>query len=239
MTSLFDSRATVPPLGDPEMGDLVANPGKLRVHNSATLSFAQGEWIMRGPSGEHRMNATHSDRERINAHWQTFASSERNSEPHAERFNCLSSGDTLAQFSGFYIAPVRVDSEFASTQCAAGMAEYWTIYGLLPSGEALAVHDEFNEPDIVRIAAQIIRETGLPFQISEEDHGHSGPRYNLMEVCCDVTNWIIEDIPERDAEDFRDDDFDNHALAALREALSDYSNYQGLNTARDPYEVAA
>ncbi|MFX4299839.1 hypothetical protein [Pseudosulfitobacter pseudonitzschiae] len=42
---------------------------------------------------------------------------------------------------------------------------------------------------------------------------------NPLDFTCRLTEEINDDLPDIDDEDFRDDDFDNHPLAPLREAM--------------------
>lgn len=44
---------------------------------------------------------------------------------------------------------------------------------------------------------------------------------NALDFTCRLTEEINDDLPDVDAENFRDDDFDNHPLAPLREAMVD------------------
>lgn len=154
------------------------------------------------------------------------------------RFNCLTSDDQLHRFDSFYIAPNRTvtDGENSETeQCEAGFAEFWSIYGWIDGSGSEAVHDEFNASDCVRIAHQILIETGKGFSLSIPEHGHTASFIRFDTLCEFVTEWIHDDLPDIGSLDARADDFDNHALAELREALSDHSDYQGIGTALDPY----
>ncbi len=157
------------------------------------------------------------------------------------RFNCHSEGDTLDKYTGFYIAPCRNDSSHPETetvQCDPGEAEWWSIYGWLSDGPVFvadAIHDERNEIDIVRIAKQIAKETEAPFTYRDEWNGATCEVMDFSDLADWLTGWIHDDLPDTDAEEFREDDFDNHALAGMREAFVTYSDHHGLNTARDPY----
>lgn len=42
-------------------------------HGRATLRMEAGQWVMRGPKGEHVLNVAASSADRLDAHWQQFA----------------------------------------------------------------------------------------------------------------------------------------------------------------------
>lgn len=167
------------------------------------------------------------------------------------RFNCLTDDKEIDQFSAFYVAPVRNDASEAEmqglegtviVQCEPGEAEGYTIYGsnVTKDGcEWLAVHDEDDVDEIVRIARQINLETGKPFFYRDERYGcvpSDGAYLEFTRIAEALTEEIHDELPDVAAEDFNDDDFDNHVLAPMREAFVTFSNFSGLNTARDPYQ---
>lgn len=171
--------------------------------------------------------------------------------PHDQRFNNLCKGDTLERFEWFEIMPCRNDEpEGGIVQCEAGRAEFWGIYGRANEGTeddplslATAVHDAITPLEAVRIARQISLETGKGF-VAGDDHVGQFPRGNgkvtpvaeFTEIAEDLTFTIHEDIEANIApKDRREDDFDNHPLAELREAFVDYSDYSGSDQ-RDPYQ---
>lgn len=173
--------------------------------------------------------------------------------PH-QRFNTLCKGDTLARFAWFEIMPCRMDeSEGSVVQCEADWAEFWSLYGRANEGTedkpeylATAVHDAPTAFEVVRIARQIALETGKGFVAGDVQfgqyprrHGQVTPVAEFTELAEDLTFAIHEDNEMRIApEDQRDDDFDNHPLADLREAFVEYSDYSGSNQ-RNPYEEVA
>lgn len=170
--------------------------------------------------------------------------------PAHERFNNLSKGDQLAHFEWFEIMPCRADdSEGGTVTCEAGEAEFWTIYGERNTGtsdnpayEAMAIHDAFNVLELVRLARLIVIETGKGFVAGDVHYGRFPKKYALSvpvteftAIAEDLTFAIYEDIEcEVLPEDRRDDDFDNHPLAELREAFVEFSNYSGSDQ-RDPF----
>ncbi|WP_170425367.1 hypothetical protein [Ruegeria arenilitoris] len=174
--------------------------------------------------------------------------------PAHERFNNLPKGDKLDQFEWFEIMPCRNDeSEGCAVQCEAGEVEFWSIYGRKNEGTkdapeflATAVHDAWDASAIVKIALQIVKETGKGFLAGDiafgqfpRQNGQLVPVVEFTELAEDLTIVIHEDIwgtiPQADQ---RVDDFDNHPLAALREAFVDYSDYSGSDQL-DPYQPEA
>jgi hypothetical protein len=170
--------------------------------------------------------------------------------PADKRFNNLSEDETLDRFEWFEIVPCRNDEhEGGTVQCEAGWAEFWGIYGRVNEGTdaapeylAYAVHDALNVQDAVRIARQVAIETGKGFVAGDTEHGKfpilSGrlsPQTNFQVIAEDITFAIITYFEEEVAlEDRRDDDFENHPLAGLREALVEFSSYSG-DDELDPY----
>lgn len=171
--------------------------------------------------------------------------------PHDQRFTNLCKGDTLERFEWFEIIPYRNDeSEGGTVQCEADQAEFWGIYGQANEGTkaepedlATAVHDEGTPLEAVRIARQIALETGKGFVAGDIQFGQF-PRRNgkvtsvteFTEIAEDLTFAIHEDNELKIAsEDQRDDDFDAHPMAELREAFVEYSDYSGSDQ-RDPYQ---
>jgi hypothetical protein len=171
--------------------------------------------------------------------------------PHNQRFNNLCKGDTLERFEWFEIMPCRNDEpEGGIVQCDAVRAEFWGIYGRANEGaednplyQATAIHDAATPLEAVRIARQISLETGKGF-VAGDIHFGQFPRRNgkltpvaeFTEIAEDLTFVIHEDIEAKViSEDQREDDFDNHPLAELREAFVEYSDYSGSDQ-RDPYQ---
>ena len=64
-----------------------------------------------------------------------------------------------------------------------------------------------------------MRETGLPGVLDAREI--RGWRGTPLDFCCLLTEEISDDLPDIDDPDFRDDDFENHHLAELREAMVD------------------
>ncbi len=163
----------------------------------------------------------------------------------------LCKGETLDRFKWFEIMPCRNDGrEGGIVQCDAGRAEFWGIYGRANEGTdsdpaylATAIYDASTPLEAVRIARQISLETGKGFVAGDiqfgqfpRRHGRVTPVNEFTELAEDLTFAIHEDNEANIAvEDHRDDDFDNHPLAELREAFVDFSDYYGSDQ-RDPYQ---
>ena len=159
--------------------------------------------------------------------------------PQNERFNTPGHDDTLNRFSWFEIMPCRQDkTDGTINQCAAEHAEFWTIYGRENIGSdeepeylARAVHDETEVRDIVRVARRIVLEGGKGVVVGcaalgqfPRRAGQVVPVTDLSEIADDLMHFIHDDNDERiQPVDRRDDDFDTHPFAQLREALLEYS----------------
>ena len=172
--------------------------------------------------------------------------------PPEQRFNSLGNDQTLDRFEWFELVACRHDeSEGGIVQCEAGSAEFWGIYGRSYEGTgdapeylATAIHDAVTPLEAVRIARQIAVETGKGFVAGDTEVGYYPKRIGIgiwpvnefTEIAEDLTMAIHEQLDDTiDDADRRDDDFDNHPLAELREALVEFSDYSGSDQ-RDPYQ---
>lgn len=172
--------------------------------------------------------------------------------PPEQRFNNLGDDQSLDHFEWFELVACRHDeSEGGIVQCEAGWAEFWGIYGRSNHGTkeepeylATAIHDEFDPLEAVRIARQIAIETGKGFNAGDMQHGffprladQLKPATDFTEIAEDLTYAIHADIDlTGDDEDQREDEFENHPLAELREAFVEFSSYSGSDE-RDPYQT--
>ncbi|MDX8355672.1 hypothetical protein [Cognatiyoonia sp. IB215182] len=174
------------------------------------------------------------------------------STPAHKPFNNLYEGDTLDRFYWFeLVACCNDESEDCVVQCEAGSTEFWGIYGRSYEGReeapqylATAIHDAVTPLEAVRIARQIAVETGKGFVAGDTEVGYYPKRIGIgiwpvnefTEIAEGLTMAIHEQLDDTlDDADRRDDDFDNHPLAELREALVEYSSYSGSDE-RDPYQ---
>ena len=77
-----------------------------------------------------------------------------------------------------------------------------------------------------------MREQGLPGVLDAADVRQFCE--TPLDFCCRLTEVISDDLPDIEAEDFCDDDFENHPFAALRETMVDACpEFSGLD-ASDP-----
>lgn len=170
----------------------------------------------------------------------------------AMRFSNLHDERTLARFEWFELVACRNDeSEGCVVQCEAGEVEFWGIYGRAnestaeqPEYLATSIHDAWTPLEAVRIGRQIALETGKGFVAGDNYFGHFPrlardvqPAVEFTVIAEDLTFAIQEDIEDTIAKaDRRDDDFDNHPLAGLREAFVAFSDYSGSDQL-DPYQT--
>lgn len=100
-------------------------------------------------------------------------------------------------------------------------ATSWRVSG--PGGDTVTFEDEES-------AAQDVgrrhRGTNLAIRLVSVDRIFECE--NIDQLCEDLTEAISDDIPSIEEEDARDDDFDNHPLSPIRDALVDVSpNFGG------------
>lgn len=142
------------------------------------------------------------------------------------------------------------ESEGGTVLCEAGEVEFWSIYGRKNEGTAEApeylaspVHDEFDPLELVRIARQIALKTGKGFLAGDIQFGQYPKRIgqcvpvvDFTEIAEDLTFEIHKDNEKNiHPDDQRDDDFDCHPLAELREAFVSFSDYSGSDQL-DPFK---
>lgn len=116
-------------------------------------------------------------------------------------------------------------------------AQGWSIESIDgETGQAVQIiHMTRDTEEAVRILAQLNKETGKPVCLSTI-YGMLPPNAGgLKELAEDLTTEIQVAIEED--EDERDDAFDHHPLAELRELCVDYSDYAGEGTAKCPYQT--
>lgn len=136
-----------------------------------------------------------------------------NGKPHAEPLEAF-----LAQFTGFELAPVRDESTEGDTTfmetCAAEDATLWSLYGRLPDGEALLVHDSDDAAEAAAHLARLHRERGAEIAVMDPARGIW--RGTPEEIADQLGGQILDDVPAQGHPDARLDDFDTHPLDALR-----------------------
>jgi len=148
--------------------------------------------------------------------------------------NCMRPKDTFDRFDALELSPCINDPADGVQRCQAGEEDFWSIYGCIKdSAEVYALHDANSEDDAAEWLCRASRETGLPVQFACEWFGRlcgSGKPFQPIDLAMALTERIHEDLPDRAAEDFRDDDFENHPLAPIREAMCEASDAMGLRT---------
>ncbi len=136
-------------------------------------------------------------------------------------FNGLANVDDLARFDQFQLSPVRTEHDFYGEHCEVTTicsAEIWSVYGH-DGEEWQLVHDGLDEHDTGTALFQIVALTGKPIAFAATDYRLTAR--SLPSLAAVLTEKIHAEIPGYDdPEDFRDDDFDNHPLAAIREILT-------------------
>jgi len=153
--------------------------------------------------------------------------------------NCMRPNDTFERFDALELSPCTNDPAHGVQRCEANMQDFWTIYGCVKdSAEVYALHDAMNEQDAAGWLCRVSRETGLPVQYACERFGRlcgSQSPFTTIDLAMALTDAIHDDIPEGDDPDtYRDDDFENHPLAPIREAMCDASDAMGMGTFKSP-----
>lgn len=131
-------------------------------------------------------------------------------------FNGLCEGDSIFGFSAFAVFSVLVDPNDGVCLCRASAAEFYGIYGYT-NEEWNVVHD-CHADDAGRAIVQLCRQTGKTIRYCDDEQ--YSPDGTPADLCDYLTSRIHDEIPGYDdPKDFREDDFDNHPLADLREQL--------------------
>lgn len=102
-------------------------------------------------------------------------------------------------------------------------ARSWRVSG--PGGEAITFE---AEEDAAREVCERMGARDLSLRIVSLDHVFECG--DIDDACEDLTAAISDDIPSIEEEDARDDDFDNHPLSPIRDALVDVSPNFGGNS---------
>lgn len=144
---------------------------------------------------------------------------ELNGKPHGD-----TTAEFLAQFERFELAPVRQEDGCCEV-CGPSEAEFFSIYGRNADGEALVVHDADDAEELARVARAILRAfPGKAVCWFDTDTGclprpDEVPALSIEELADYISDVIFLAIPNGDDPDSRDDDFESHPLAEIREAL--------------------
>lgn len=138
--------------------------------------------------------------------------------------NCMSLTQRIA-YKALVISPVRniseTEDETDMAVCNPTEAQIWTVYGVTQDGESEALHDEADPADAAKALLSFHEALGNA-PIAYVDTDRIVPECSFDELQDRLTEEIHDEIPGYDnIEDFREDDFDNHPLAPLREAIVD------------------
>lgn len=131
-------------------------------------------------------------------------------------FNGLAGRDTILDFYGFYVAPVRIADDRAEI-CNPGEHTVWSIYGWYRDEENdradwMLVHDA-DDDDLAEKLAEITDLMGDMVEYRDLDHAYANT--SLAALADLIAARILDEEPE----DARLDDADNHPLTELREQI--------------------
>lgn len=116
---------------------------------------------------------------------------------------------------------IRLEAVSDGALCTMDAAKGWRVTG--PGGEE-AVFEA--EEDAARDVRDRLQGRNLSLRIVSLDHVFECA--DIDEACEELTEAISDGIPSIEEEDARDDDFDNHPLTPIRDALVDVSpNFGG------------
>lgn len=133
-----------------------------------------------------------------------------------QAFNGLAGRDTILDFYGFYVAPVRIADGRAEI-CIPGEHTVWSIYGWYRDEENdradwMLVHDA-DDDDLAEKLAEITDLMGDMVEYRDLDHAYTNT--SLAALADLIAARILDEEPE----DARLDDADNHPLTELREQI--------------------
>lgn len=144
--------------------------------------------------------------------------------------------------SAFILCPKRKGAALTFQDAPNGVedATHWAIEAKVGTdgdeGE-IAVFLTADLETAVRTLAQLHKETRKPIAL-ETVYGMMPEKpKGLQDLAEDLTTEIHASIECIEEEDQRDDDFENHPLAELRELCVDYSDYSGQGSAKCPYQT--
>lgn len=148
--------------------------------------------------------------------------------------NGIPASETLASFIAsesiviLEITPLKDEGDADGTSytiCDPCNADQWSVYGRKADDTAILIHDLSDAPGP---EIQWLRDhLNLPLRFLAQSVGS-----HVMKSTTELAEWLTETIHDEipgvdDAADFRDDDFDNHALTPLRESLCLACGYNG------------
>lgn len=116
---------------------------------------------------------------------------------------------------------IRLEAVSDGALCNMDAAKGWRVTG--PGGEEVTFD---AEEDAAREVRDRLQGRNLSLRIVSLDHVFECA--DIDEACEELTQAISDGIPSIEEEDARDDDFDNHPLTPIRDALVDVSpNFGG------------
>lgn len=136
----------------------------------------------------------------------------------SQSFNGLPSGTTIFDFTGFRVSPVR-DMVGSIEVCEPGEHGFWSVYGFHRSVEEWQIVHDAEDGEIGEVLARIVELTGELVEYRDLCHGYANTR--LSDLVDLLAERIHDEIPGYDdPANFREDDFDAHPLAELREQIA-------------------
>ena len=135
----------------------------------------------------------------------------------AQNFNGLPSGTTIFDFTGFRVSPVR-DMGGSCEVCGPGEHDFWSVYGFHRDAEEWQIVHDDTSGDIGETLARIVDLTGE--LVEYRDLGHAYANSRLPDLVDLLAERIHDEIPGYDdPAGFREDDFEAHPLAELRDGI--------------------
>ncbi|WP_299846482.1 hypothetical protein, partial [uncultured Paracoccus sp.] len=154
----------------------------------------------------------------ITAHSYLCAGQRLDEAALSQVFNGLPSDTTIFDFSGFRVSPVR-DMGGSIEVCEPGEHCFWSVYGFHRSVEEWQIVHDAEDGEIGEVLAHIVELTGELVEYRDLCHGYANTR--LPDLVDLLAERIHDEIPGYDdPADFREDDFDAHPLAELREQIA-------------------
>lgn len=152
--------------------------------------------------------------------------------------NGLTANDTIQDatkregYVALEVSPVRDSIALCTHQtafvlCSPEDRKIWSVYGIDALGFANLIHDCHDDEKAGPAIQWLHDVTKLPVRFYSDRHRATRDMTTL-----EMAEWLTEQIHDEipgvdDAADFRDDDFENHALAPLRESLCCACGYNG------------
>lgn len=142
----------------------------------------------------------------------------------AQTFNGLPKGSTIFDFTGFRVSPVHHTGGTLTGEnievCDPGQHVLWSVYGFHRQAQEWQIVHDALPGEIGEVLARIVDLTGELVEYRDLSHAYANTR--LPDLVDLLAQRIHDEIPGYDhPESFREDDFDAHPLAELRESIAD------------------